>query len=101
MWNFTPCRRVVVYKYDNDKVYILEEGGVIKLGKAGKILWEMSDGKHCVKDIVNRLALMYNEEDKVKVYKKTIDLMEQLKSKKLIIMNWNPLYKFELEGGDY
>lgn len=99
MWEFKPCKKVNVFKYDDNNIYIASENGVIHLGKAGKIFWIMADGKNTIKSIVDKLCLIYDTNNREEIYNRTIKLMKGLYDKKLLIMNWDPLYKNKLDQG--
>lgn len=70
---------------------------MIKLNGAGKIFWEKANGRTTVLEMVDSFLELYPYEDKINIYNSIATLMERLRDKGLVIMNWDPLYKDDLE----
>jgi hypothetical protein len=88
-----------VYKYADNAVFIVGQEGIKQLKGAGEICWTLADGKHTVEQIVDAICNHYHTDDKNKVYDNLIILMKKLARNNLLVMNWDPLYKFELDQG--
>ena len=94
---FNPCRLTECFSDDNDEILVISIKGLIRLKGAGRIIWNMADGKHTIYEIAEEVIHETSYEDFEIVYINCIKLMLQLNNKELLIMNWNPLFKRRLE----
>jgi len=94
---YKPCRLTECFSDDNIEILAISIKGIIRLKGAGRIIWNMADGKHTIYEIAEGVIRETSYEDFDTVYMQCIKLMLQLNNKELLIMNWNPLYKRRLE----
>ena len=86
---YVPCRIMEIY-FDKDGEI---EIGSFKLKGLGRDIWLMLDGKHTIGDIVDNLCIKLETRERNAVKCELLTVLKMLKTKELIVANWNPLYK--------
>jgi len=94
--NYTPSRISECYKDKDGIIEITNMTGVFRLSGIGRKIWLMLDGKHTIRDIVDTICVETELKDKQLVKNEVIKLLYNLRKRKAIIVNWDPLYKFEI-----
>lgn len=96
--DYKPCRAINSFRQDEkeDSVTIVTFEGFITLHSAGKLLWLLSDGKHSIGDIIDRLIMLNPAADYENIRVGICTLVKQLQAKGIIIANWDPILKNEL-----
>lgn len=95
--DYTPCRYINSYRMlSDDRVLIITFDGMITLQGAGKTVWMNADGKKTIREIIQILEQKNTSIGSEVCREGVLKLIRQLKSKGLIIANWDPLYKNEL-----
>lgn len=97
--DYTPCRISECFLDQNEEIEIINITGVFRLKGIGREIWNMLDGKHTVRCIAESLCekLSLDKKEIIKVQEELIAVLDVLNRKKAIIVNWDPIYKFENE----
>ena len=91
--NCKPCRVVHCYKIENNKASILGFDGIVKLNETATVIWNMSDGKHYIKDILNEMEIKYEGISREELLGDIENIICNLIEKGLLIKDWDPLLK--------
>ena len=94
---YTPCRLSECYLDYNDEIEI-GNGNIdfFHLRGIGRIIWLMLDGKHTIRSIVERICVEMSTNDEKGVKEELILILSRLQRRKVIVANWNPIYKLQL-----
>ncbi|MFT4143481.1 MAG: hypothetical protein QM644_03415 [Mobilitalea sp.] len=95
---YKPCRAINSFRQNEkeDSVAIVTFDGFITLQGAGKLLWVLADGKHSIKNIIEKLIELSPTADFEKTRVGVFTLVKQLQAKGILIANWDPILKNEL-----
>jgi len=95
---YTPCRSTVFYSDENGEIEFMSTTGIrmFKLKGIGRLIWIMLDGQHTIESIVDKICAMLSVNDKKGVTEEFLVVLKMLQQKKVVIANWNPLYKMKL-----
>lgn len=91
--NYTPCRVVHCYKYENNKAYIMGFEGIIRLNETASIVWAMSNGKNNIKDILENMHQKFSSVSEEELLSDIEYIIDALSEKGMIIKDWDPLLK--------
>ena len=96
--DYTPCRKFELFLEEGEEIEITTAEGLFRLKGISRKIWLMSDGKHTIASITDQLCLEFNEnkENSDKMKKQVIATLKRLKEMQVIIVNWDPLYKFSI-----
>lgn len=96
--DYKPCRAINSFRQDEaeDSVTIVTFEGFITLHSAGKFLWLLSDGKHSIGDITDKLMELNPAADYENTRLGICNLVKQLQARGIMIANWDPILKNEL-----
>jgi len=95
---YKPCRVTECFLDKDGEIEVSRNNGVsmFRLKGIGRSIWLMLDGKHTINDIINRLCRELSSTDVETIQKGVISVLDRLVAKKVIIANWHPLYKLQL-----
>lgn len=91
--NCKPCRVVHCYKIENGTAHIIGFDGVIRLNESATIIWNMSNGKNSLKDILGELQKIYDTIPENELYKDLEAIINILSDKGILVKDWDPLLK--------
>lgn len=79
----------ILWRKDGEKNEIISlgnsNGGPIQfLNDVGSLIFEFSNGKNTVGDIINKISLCYSEVSKKKIEKDVIAFLKKLKNEKIV-----------------
>lgn len=94
--NYTPCRISECFLDCDGVIEITNYTGVFKLRGVGRQVWLMSDGSNTIADIVDNICKTYELTDRKEIRVQVIKLIKELNRRKALIVNWDPLFKFEI-----
>ncbi|WP_234123011.1 PqqD family protein [Clostridium hydrogenum] len=94
--NYTPCRISECFGDFDEVIEITNFKGIFRLKNVGRQIWLMLNGRNTISEIVDSVFEQMNIKDRNEVRKHVIKLIKNLSEKKMIIVNWNPLYKLEI-----
>lgn len=97
MDSYTPCRTTELYRIDGEFITIMSVHGEITLTGAKCKIWILSDGKHTIQEITNQVLGFYGNQKSNIVRAEVIDTLLFLQERSLVVTNWDPLYKQELQ----
>ena len=92
---YRPCRISECFLDENDTIEITSKKGLVCLSGALKSVWYMLDGKNTIDEILRELCQQLNIVDYDSLEKELGVILKQLEEKEIIIMNWDPIYKFD------
>lgn len=69
------------------------EVGSLKLKGLGRDIWLMLDGKHTIGCITNALCHKLGVNDNELIMRELLTVLKMLKKRKIIVVNWDPIYK--------
>ena len=95
--NYTPCRVTEIYYIAEDYIEVVGTSGVIVLKGVLMDLWYKLDGLHTIGEIVNDLCMKFLIVDRSAIINELFIILKKLQRNNLVIINWDPLYKFELK----
>ena len=94
--NYTPCRLTESFFDSANMVVVATNKGSFRLKDSGRFIWYLLDGKHSISDIVDRLCTEFGSNDIEQIQTELIYYLNILKQKNAIIVNWDPIYKYDL-----
>ena len=86
---YTPCRLFDIYLDANNEI----EVNSFRLKGLGRIIWHMLDGKHTISKIIDNLCHELESTERETIKNELLIFLEMLKKRKVIIVNWDPIYK--------
>ncbi|MCI9072372.1 MAG: PqqD family protein [Lachnospiraceae bacterium] len=91
--NWKPCRVVHCYKIENGVAHIIGFDGVVRLNESATIIWDMSNGKNSLKNILSELEKIYDTVSKNELRNDLETILNVLSDKGLLVKDWDPLLK--------
>mgnify|MGYP003300118945 CR=1 FL=1 len=91
--NWKPCRVVHCYKIEDKIAHIIGFDGIIKLDESATIIWNMSNGKHSVSEILSELKRIYSDVSEDILLLDIECILTTLSSSGILIEDWDPLLK--------
>lgn len=86
----TPCRMYNIYADKNGEIEINN----IKLKGIGRTIWIMLNGKNTIDSIATKLCSEIENSEIESLKRELIYFLSMLQEKNLVVMNWDPLYKY-------
>jgi hypothetical protein len=83
IWNRVGKEIIIIMTREKDEK-------ILRLNSTAGFIWENSDGKKTVEDVVKSLCLKY-EVEKTKAMNETVKLLNQIKKTELITLSSTPL----------
>jgi hypothetical protein len=95
---YTPCRISACYLDEAGEIEIVSRTGVrmFRLKGLGRIIWLMLDGKTPIREIITQLCLALAIDDRDGIRKELLIILAMLRKRGVIIINWDPIYKLQL-----
>lgn len=93
--NYKPCRVTECFQDLNGEIEVVNESGLVRLKGAGHMVWNMSNGNNTIENIVDTICSKKTFNRDV-VIDKVCKMLMELNKRSLIVINWDPLYKFDL-----
>ncbi|MCL2249420.1 MAG: PqqD family protein [Oscillospiraceae bacterium] len=94
---FRPCRISESFHDDGNEIELGEATyDFFRLKGAGRLIWLMLDGKHEIGTIVENICNELSICDYEGMLLDVIQLLQRLEKRKMIVANWDALYKLSL-----
>lgn len=93
---YTPCRMHECFLDQNNEICIANNNNTVCLKGIGRTIWHMLDGKHTIEYIVDKVCQELGVADRKLIQEELITILKMLSNRKLIVVNWDPIYKYEL-----
>ncbi len=88
-----PFRACEIWKIDpgTKTVEALGYQSISRFDRVGSFIWLEIDGEQTVKDISDRIAYLYPEQDIRDIESDVVEFINNLVETKFVILNWEPL----------
>ena len=96
--DYMPCRLYESFLEKDNEVEVATTTGAFRMDGVGRIVWLMLDGKHTIKNITDNLCIFFEVDESIResMKEELVTVLEMLRKRDAVIVNWDPLHKLEL-----
>ena len=96
---YKPCRIHNLFLDMDGEIEITTTVSAFRLKGIGRTIWLMLDGNHTIQMIVDYLCNEFSTGEKDKMQDELLSILDMLQKRNAIVLNWDPIYKFQLYSG--